>query len=69
MTSYTPVLTEATLYASSSVIPIDGFGTLDILVKKQDNKTMTITLCNVAFVPSFHTSVVSLWRFEAIGGA
>ncbi len=38
-------------------------------MKKQDNKTMMITLRNIAFVPSFHTGVISLQRFEAIGGA
>ncbi len=69
MTAYSSTTSEAMLYAGSTLIPIDGFGTVELEVQKERDKTRTITLRDVAYVLSFHTSVVYLRRFEAIGEA
>jgi hypothetical protein len=69
MSNYTPVTAETSLYAGSNMTLIAVFGIVAITVKLDGNKTKTVTLQDVALVPSFHTSVVFLHWFEAIGGA
>jgi hypothetical protein len=51
-------------YAGNTVIPIEGFGLLDIDVKIPGGSA-NITLLKAALVPSFHTSVVSMDKLLA----
>ena len=53
---------DDSLYAGNSIISIEGIGDVDIQVKTCDGMH-TITLRNTAFVPQFHTNVVSLNKF------
>ena len=48
---------------------IDGFGEVDIVVQALDRQQRTVTLKDVALVPTFRTSIVSYKRFENIGGS
>ncbi len=52
------------IYAGSEKIPMAGVGAVDISVRC-GQVSRTIRLENVAFIPSFHTNVVSLQRFTA----
>ena len=49
------------LYAGNMIIPIEGFGSVDIIVQTPAGPKL-IELQNTALVPTFHTSVVSLKR-------
>jgi hypothetical protein len=71
VTNFTPTVTETIIYARSNMLPLDGFSRVHITLKldSKDDKSKTVRLHNVAYVPLFHTSVVSLQQFEAIGGA
>jgi hypothetical protein len=59
-----PATEDDFLYAGNTVIPIEGFGSVDINVKIPSGSA-TITLLDTALVPSFHTSVVSMDKFLA----
>jgi hypothetical protein len=49
------------LYASESVIPIEGFGTVLVTVTTlEEPKQYTVYLHNVVLILLFHTSVASL---------
>jgi len=52
------------VYAGDSILPIEGFGSVDIFPETPEGKC-TITLRDVALIPSFHTSIVSLRKFKA----
>ncbi len=54
------------IYAGSEKIPMAGVGAVDISVSC-GQISRTIRLENVAFIPSFHTNIVSLQRFTAKG--
>jgi hypothetical protein len=56
------------LYASESVIPIKGFGTVLVIVTTlEELKQYTVYLYNVVLILLFHTSVASLRLFMAKG--
>jgi hypothetical protein len=55
----TPASEDDLLYAGNMIIPIEGFGSVDIIVQTPAGPKL-IELQNIALVPSFHTSVVSL---------
>ena len=61
---YTPATEDDLLYAGNTVIPIEGFGSVDIDVKIPGGSAK-ITLLDTALVPTFHTSVVSVDKFLA----
>jgi hypothetical protein len=59
-----------TLFASSSVLPIEGYGTVDINVTVNTDTqpiVRTIQLKDTALVSTFHTNVASLRKFIAKG--
>ena len=60
----TPASEDDLLYAGNMIIPIEGFGSVDIVVQTPAGPKV-IELQNTALVPSFHTSVVSLKRIVA----
>ena len=60
----TPASDDDFLYTGNSVIPIKGLGTISITVQTPSGPRK-IDLLNTAFIPSFHTNVVSLDRFIA----
>jgi hypothetical protein len=54
-------LRTTTFYASESVIPIEGFGTVLVTVTTlEEPKQYTVYLHNVVLILLFHTSVASL---------
>jgi len=56
------------LYANKSVIPIEGFGTVSVIVTTlKEPKQYTVYLHNVVLILSFHISVASLQLFMAKG--
>jgi hypothetical protein len=56
------------LYASESVIPIEGFGTVSVIVTTlEEPKQYTVYLHNVVLILLFHISVASLRLFMAKG--
>ena len=59
---------QDSLYAGDKLVPIKGYGAVDITVRPSDNKTRIVTLANVAYVPTFHTNTISFRRFEEAGG-
>ena len=50
------------LLAGKDTIPIEGFGSVEITIECESGQ-QRITLENTAWVPRFHTSVVSLQKF------
>ena len=50
------------LIAGASHIPIEGYGIVEITLKRTPTASRTIKLAEVALVPSFHTNIVSLDR-------
>ena len=62
--TFSPASKDDLLYTGNTVIPIEGFGSVDITVQTPDGPKI-IELQNTALVPSFHTSVVSLKRIVA----
>jgi hypothetical protein len=51
------------LIAGDTTIPITGYGTVEVFARTPDDKdTFTLSLLETAFVPSFHTSLISLRR-------
>jgi hypothetical protein len=60
----TPASEDDLLYAGNIIIPIERFGSVDIIVQTPAGPKL-IELQNTALVPSFHTSVVSLKRIVA----
>ena len=55
-------LSDETLYAGANVIAIQGFGTVQIKLTLRDGSRRNFDLLDVAYVPDFHTSVVSFRR-------
>ena len=56
------------LYAGESVILIEGFGTVLVIVTtSEEPKQYTVYLHNVVLISLFHTSVASLRLFMAKG--
>jgi hypothetical protein len=56
------------LYTNKSVIPIEGFGTVLVIVTTlEEPKQYTIYLHNVVLILSFYISVASLQLFMAKG--
>ena len=64
--SFTPASEDDVLYAGNMVIPIEGFGSVDVTVQTPAGPRL-IELQQTALIPSFHTSVVSLKRLVAKG--
>ena len=64
--SFTPATEDDLLYAGNTVIPIEGFGSVDVTVQTPAGPKL-IELQNTALISSFHTSVVSLKRIMAKG--
>ena len=64
--SFTPAGEDDLLYAGNTVIPIEGFGPVDVTVQTPAGPKI-IELQNTALISSFHTSVVSLKRIIAKG--
>ena len=64
--SFTPASEDDLLYAGNTIIPIEGFGSIDIIIQTPDGPKI-IELQNMALISSFHTSVVSLKRIMAKG--
>ena len=54
---------EEQLIAGNTTIPIIGFGNIQITIQTPSGSRV-ITLLDTAFVPSFHTNVVALRRFN-----
>jgi hypothetical protein len=60
--SLRPATENDHLIAGASRIPIEGFGLVEITLKRSPTSTRKIKLAEVALVPSFHTNIVSLDR-------
>ena len=61
---------EDEIIAGNSVIPIEGFGTVEITVRTETKSgpiERRIQLTDTAYVPEFHTNVASLRKFIAKG--
>jgi hypothetical protein len=52
------------VYASNTVIPIEGFGNVTIMIQVP-NRPRKIELMDTVYIPSFHTTVASLDKFMA----
>jgi hypothetical protein len=52
------------MYAGTKHIPIKGSEVVPITLYISDSKTQVVKLKNVAFVPSFHTSIVLYYCYE-----
>jgi hypothetical protein len=62
-TDYFEAITNDYLIAGNTTIPVLGYGTTMVYATTPDNKGIhKIALTNTAFVPSFHTSLISLRR-------
>ena len=59
---------QDSLYTRDKLVPIKGYGAVDITVRPSDNETRIVTLANVAYVPTFHTNTISFRCFEEAGG-
>jgi hypothetical protein len=59
-----PTSDEEFLYAGNAIIPIEGFGSVTIIIQTPEGPR-PIVLTEVAYVSSFHTSVASPDRFIA----
>jgi hypothetical protein len=59
--NFVPASEDDLLYAGNTVIPIEGFGSVDVTVQTPSGPKL-IELQHTALVTSFHTSVVSLKR-------
>jgi len=59
-----PATEDDFLFAGNTVIPINGFGKVDIAVKTPNGRRK-MTLFETALVPSFHTSFVSMRKLKA----
>ena len=56
---------EDEIIAGNSVIPIEGFGTVEITVRTETTSgpiERRIQLTDTAYVPEFHTNVASFWK-------
>jgi hypothetical protein len=53
---------DETLYASTNIIPIHGFGTVLIKLILPDRSRQNFDLLDAAYVLGFHTSIVSFRR-------
>ncbi len=62
----TPASEDDLLYAGNTVIPIEGFGSVDITVQTPAGLKL-IELQHTALVSSFHTSLVSLKQIVVKG--
>jgi hypothetical protein len=62
---FRPAAEDDFLIAGNTTIPIMGFGSVNVTVwsNRKKNKTRTITLLDMAFVPSFHVNIASLRKF------
>ena len=61
-----PASEDDVIYAGNTIIPIEGFGSVKIIIQAPDGPR-EIMLTDVALVPTFHTNVASLRRFKAKG--
>ena len=59
-----PAVPNDYVYAGASILPIEGFGSVNIFADTPEGKC-TITLRDIALIPTFHTSIVSLQKFKA----
>ena len=67
-TSFTPATQEDYLYSGTTTTRITGYGTLPIRVQTPGyTNGRIIQVTNVACVPSFYTSVISLRLFNEEG--
>jgi hypothetical protein len=62
--NFVPASEDDLLYAGNTVIPIEGFGSMDVTVQTSSGPKL-IELQHTALVTSFHTLVVSLKRIVA----
>ena len=62
----TPASEDDVLYTGNAVVPIEGFGPVDVTVQTPAGPRL-IELQHTALIPSFHTSVVSLKCLVAKG--
>ena len=62
----TPASEDDLLYAGNTLVPIEGFGSVDITIQTPAGPRL-IELQHTALISSFHTSVVSLKRLVAKG--
>jgi transposase InsO family protein len=60
--SLRPATENDHLIAGASRVPIEGFGLIEITLKRTPTSTRKIKLAEVALVPSFHTNIVSMDR-------
>ena len=64
--TFTPASKDDLLYVGNTIIPIEGFGLVDVTIQTPAGLKL-IELLNTALISSFHTSVVSLKRIMAKG--
>ena len=64
--TFTPASEDDLLYAGNTVVPIEGFGSVDITIQTPAGPRL-IELQHTALISSFHTSVVSLKCLVAKG--
>lgn len=57
--TFTPAAKGDYLVAGDTTIPIQGYGTIEITARRKDGQPRIIQLLETAFVPSFHTNVIS----------
>ena len=62
--NFTPTSEDDFLYTGDSVIPIKSLKTISITVQTP-NGPFKVNLLKTAFIPSFHTNIMSLDRFIA----
>jgi len=60
--SLRPANKDDQIIAGNSSVPIEGFGTVKITLKLPNSLSRKIKLADIAFIPSFHTNIVSLDR-------
>jgi hypothetical protein len=53
---------DETLYANTNIIPIHSFRTIPIKLILPDRSRQNFDLLDAAYVPGFHTSMVSFRR-------
>ena len=63
--SYREADEEDIIYAGDNIVPIMGFRSIQVVLECPDVPNgRVITLEDVAFVPTFHTTVASLRKFN-----
>src|SRR5204862_4625650 len=60
--TFHPAIEENFIYAGNTVVPIEGFGHIMATIQAPEGPRQ-IELKDVAYIPSFHTTVASLEKF------